>query len=219
MQKPNNYDNTTAPGEFVPIELGGHILTIMDYRETDEHGNKLMTKGYGTSRPKSQVIVYFDTASNDRQPNYFAKLFRNDIRPNKKWPYNGMTYITVEDDEGNCSRQFKGFVTSLEKSNPGFVFPWSDNESVTANGIKRKLIGGVFGVEKDWYDAKDKEVSRAKLRWFRSTEGALEADIPDPVETENYKSHQGAVPIQRSVGETAFMNIPDSVSDEELPFN
>ena len=28
MRKPNNYENTQAQGEFVPVELGGHTLVI-----------------------------------------------------------------------------------------------------------------------------------------------------------------------------------------------
>ena len=28
MQKPNNYDETQAGGEFTPVELGGHKLVI-----------------------------------------------------------------------------------------------------------------------------------------------------------------------------------------------
>lgn len=213
MQKPNNYDNTMVPGDFKPIELGGHVLIIMDYKETDKEGKQLVT-----STGKKQVIVSFDTAQNDRQPGYFLQQFRGDIRPDKKWPFNGSAYITVEDDDGNCSRQFKGFVTSLEKSNPGFVFPWSDNESVTANGVKKKLIGGVFGVEKDWYNGK--EVKRHKLRWFRSTENIDDVDTPEETETKTYKARTILNPgiTSEQAPSADFMHIPDSIQ-EELPFD
>ena len=34
MNKPNNYDNTQAAGEFTPVELGGHKLIIKQVTET-----------------------------------------------------------------------------------------------------------------------------------------------------------------------------------------
>lgn len=34
MQKPNNYENTQAQGEFTPVELGGHKLIIKQVNET-----------------------------------------------------------------------------------------------------------------------------------------------------------------------------------------
>lgn len=34
MQKPNNYDETPAGGEFAPVDLGGHKLIIKQVSET-----------------------------------------------------------------------------------------------------------------------------------------------------------------------------------------
>ena len=31
MQKPKNYENTQAQGEFTPVELGGHRL-VLEYK-------------------------------------------------------------------------------------------------------------------------------------------------------------------------------------------
>ena len=33
MRKPNNYENTQAQGEFIPVELGGHYLIIKEVLE------------------------------------------------------------------------------------------------------------------------------------------------------------------------------------------
>ena len=40
MQKPNNYDETQAGGDFQPVELGGHKLIIKQVSETSQKPEK-----------------------------------------------------------------------------------------------------------------------------------------------------------------------------------
>ena len=200
MQKPNNYEKVQAAGEFTPLELGGHILVIKQVEE--------MTSKTG----KPMIKISFDTADTDKQPHYFADQFRNDIRPDKKWPNNGTIYTMRDDMDGNCSKNFKTFITSVEKSNPGFQVVWGDQ---FCQCFKNKLIGGVFGIVHDAYNGKI--INKHQLRWFRSTEKINEADIPNEIETEEYKRlsfNAGTAPTNGD----GFMNIPDGI-DEELPFN
>ena len=42
MQKPNNYDETQAGGDFQPVELGGHKLIIKQVSETKSKAGKDM---------------------------------------------------------------------------------------------------------------------------------------------------------------------------------
>ena len=42
MKKPNNFENTQAQGEFTPVELGGHYLTIKDVTEMQSKNGKDM---------------------------------------------------------------------------------------------------------------------------------------------------------------------------------
>ena len=200
MQKPNNYEKVQAAGEFTPLELGGHILVIKQVEEMTSKTGKPMLK------------VSFDTADNDKQPHYFADKFRNDIRPDKKWPNDGTTYIVCHDADRNCSKSLKGFTTSAEKSNPGFVIPWNDTFGPSFKG---KMIGGVFGIVHDAYNGK--EVTKRQFRWFRSIDGINEVEIPADIETEEYRRlvfSAGTAPTDAN----GFMNIPDGI-DEELPFN
>ena len=92
-------------GEFIPIILGGHHLIIKAVKE-------MLSKN-----GKEMIVVYVDTAPGDSQPGLFGQEFASDIRPAKAWPRAGRMYIVVTDDNGNCSRSFKSFVTSVEKSN------------------------------------------------------------------------------------------------------
>ena len=201
MQKPNNYDETQAQGEFTPVELGGHKLIIKQVNETTSKNGKPM------------IVVLFDFAPDDVQPGYFTKQFKDDIRPDKKWPNQATQYILTEDQDGNCSRSFKTFISCVEHSNNGFVTQWGDTFE---KQFKNKKIGGVFGPQMDYYDGRERE--KRVLRWFVSMDKVADAKVPEMSETQAYKNHiNGYAPGSTPAGD-GFMNIPDGV-DEELPFN
>lgn len=194
MQKPNNYDQTQAGGDFTPVELGGHKLIIKQVSETKSKNGKDM------------IVVLFDFAPEDAQAGYFTEQFKNDIRPDKKWPNQATQYILTEDAEGKCNRSFKTFTTCVEHSNTGFVTQWGDNFGAQ---FKNKKIGGVFGVVEEEYNGERKK--KRKLRWFTAYDKALDAEIPDE------KLLSGGTVAAKHDAD-GFMNIPDGI-DEELPFN
>lgn len=201
MQKPNNYDETPAQGEFTPVELGGHKLIIKQVNETKSKNGKDM------------IVVFFDFASDDIQPGYFAEQFKNDIRPDKKWPNQATQYIMVLDNEGNTTRSLKTFCTCVEHSNSKFTTQWEDNWGAQ---FKNKKIGGVFGEQMDYYNGDEKK--KRVLRWFISSDKVSDAQIPEITETQAYKNYKNGYPAGATPASDGFMNIPDSI-DEELPFN
>ena len=87
MQKPNNYEETQAQGEWTPVELGGHKMIIKQVSEKQSQNGKPM------------IVVLFDFAPDDKQPNYFMDSFQNDSRPDKKWSNQGTQYILTEDQD------------------------------------------------------------------------------------------------------------------------
>ena len=105
MQKPSNYDETKVGGDFTPVELGGHHAVIKEVKEQK------------SSTGKDMIVVAIDFAANDKQAGYFMDSFENDIRPDKKWPFQAVQYIVVEGEDGKTTRNFKSFITSFEKSN------------------------------------------------------------------------------------------------------
>lgn len=130
MQKPNNYDETQAGGEFTPVELGGHKLIIKQVNETKSKTGKDM------------IVVLFDFAEDDKQPGYFMEQFQNDIRPDKKWPNQATQYILTEDAEGKCTRNFKTFTTCVEHSNAGFQVQWGISSASASRGRKSAAYSG-----------------------------------------------------------------------------
>ena len=203
MKKPNNFENTKAQGEFTPVELGGHKLVIKQVSEKKSKNNKDM------------IVILFDFAADDSQPEYFSKMFADDIRPEKKWPNQATQYILVEDENGNTSRSFKTFCTCVEHSNPNFSC-WKNDDSFNFQGIKGKKIGGVFGEQMDFYNGK--VLCKHVLRWFTSLDKLEDVQIPDVQETQAYKNSLNGYPATATPTTDGFMNIPDGI-DEELPFN
>ena len=59
MKKPNNYEETQAQGEFIPVELGGHKMIVKQVSEKQSKNGKQM------------IVVLFDFAPDDSQPGYF----------------------------------------------------------------------------------------------------------------------------------------------------
>lgn len=193
MQKPNNYDQTSAGGEFTPIELGGHHLVIKAVEEMKSKAGKPMLK------------VSFDMAKNDKQAGYMATEYKNDIRPDKKWPHAGTQYILTEDKDGNCSRSFKSFITSFEKSNNCSAI-WGDK---FAAQFKNKAIGGVFGEVENEYNGK--VTMRHELRWFCADDKVDSAAIPAP------KYLNGSSAASKAKKENIDVNVPEG-EDEDVPF-
>ena len=190
FDKPNGYDEVQAGGDFTPIELGGHKLVIKKLEEvTASNGNKYLK-------------VSFDTAPDDRQPNYYTEAWKNDTREQKKW--GGVATVFPTDQEGKTSKTFKQFCTSIEKSNNSKIQWGAGFES----SIVGKVIGGIFGEEEYLNNANEVKVAR-KLFWWRSTEGIIDAKIPEKRELRQ----DGGTP---DIAE-GFIQIPDGI-DVELPF-
>lgn len=199
MQKPNDYDNVQAYGEFTPLKLGGQICKIMQVKETK------------SSTGKDMLEISLDIAEGD-QKDYYAQQYKTDTRDNKKWGC--IVYQLLKDNNENTNRGFKSFITAVENSNAGFKVAWGDKFAACFKG---KLIGGVYGREQYLNSYQEKKFS-TKCVQFRSVEAIRNGvDVPEDKllpESQNNGYDPGYTPS--SVGD-GFMNIPAGL-DEELPF-
>lgn len=194
MQKPNGFEDV-SDGSFTPVELGGHYMTIKKLEETQSKSGKPMIK------------VAFDFVAPDKQAGYFTQAFKDDVRPDKKWPNNGILYVLTEDEKGNCSRNFKRFITAVEKSNNGFTTKWGND---FADQFKGKRLGGVYGIVEDEYNGKISK--KHQLRWVCEWDAVSSAKIPDAKLLPNTNVTSSATP-----SDSSFINIPEGM-DEEIPF-
>ena len=193
MNKPVNYESVST-GDFTPVTPGGHHLIIKQVKEAKSKTGKDM------------LIVAVDMAPNDKQPLYFSKMFEEDIRPEKKWPHAGTIYVVSTDDKGQCTRNFKTFITCFEHSN-GVQTTWGDGPAF-ANQFAGKKIGGVFGIIEEEYNGERKK--RCLHRWFCDDSKADSAKVPEPRLLD-----QGAAPVQ--AGNTVQAGFTP-VELDEIPF-
>ena len=150
------------------------------------------------------IVVLFDFATDDVQPGYFTETFKNDIRPDKKWPHAGTKYILTEDSDGKCSKSLKSFITCYENSN-NCEAVWGES---FAGQFKNKKIGGVFGEVENEYNGKT--TMRHELRWFCELGKVDSATVPDPV----YLNKSG---VAAGNGNNDFMKIPEGI-EEAIPW-
>ena len=203
MIKPNGYDEASTQGEFEQIELGGHHLII---KQVSEKKNK---------NGGDMIVVSFDFANNDKQPNFFMNQFKEDIRPEKKWPRRGTSYINVLDSKGNTSRNYKTFCTCFENSNHTTI-NWVEDPAAWCSQFKNKIIGGAFGIVHSVYEGK--EIAPIELRWFVTDSKVAETKVPKEKMLSDEDKAKLAADNTTITGTPDFVAVSDS-DMEALPFN
>ena len=160
IAKPKTYDEININEEFEKLELGGHKGIIIKAEEyTSDFSGKKSLK------------VYVDTASDDKQPEYFKKQYENDTRIDRKYPNGAIKYVPLGEEE-NQIKMLKSFITAYENSN-GCQFDWGKDW----DQLKGKKIGIVFGQEE--YTSQDGTTKLAtKLNQFRSIDKVDNVQIP-----------------------------------------
>ncbi len=157
MRKYEGYEQAEAfTGEFETLEPGGYICKILKVQAEE--------KDYGTL-----LRIAFDIAEGERE-GYYKRRFesKKQSNPDAKWP--GMYYQTVIQDD---LRYFKGFITSIEASNPGFKWNWDEKK------LAGKLFGGVFAEEE--YEKTDGSIGTiVKCRFVRSVDAIREGKFKVP---------------------------------------
>ena len=162
LVKPSNYDEIQVNQEFERLELGGHkgiLKSVEEYTSTIS-GN-------------TSLKVEVDTATDDKQPNYFQKQYDENTNADKRWSSSGTKYVSLKQDE-NCIKMLKAFITSVENSNNGFTYDWNKD----VDQLKGKKVGLVFGLE-EYENDKGETKTATKLTQFRSIDKVDNAKIPN----------------------------------------
>ena len=189
-------------GEYENLELGGHEIVILDAREhKSEFSGNISLK------------ISVDISGNDKQKGFFKKQYDENTSADKKWPTGAVKYLSLKDEQLGY---LKGFITSLEKSNPGFKF----NKKGTWEQLKNLKLAGQFGLEE--YKKQDGTTGTAtKLVQFRSLDKLKEIKIPKVkkldgslVEYEDYKETKTVKNNSNPFGElNDLVEITDNLLD------
>lgn len=203
IKKPSNWDAVEVMEfDHTPIELGGHKGIIMKAEEYTS-----------PQSGKTSLKVSVDTAKDDKQPEYFAEQYKNDVRIDRKWSNSAIKYVPIGEEE-NQVKMLKAFIIAYENSN-NCQFDWNKNwEQLTG-----KKIGIVFGMEE--YENQAGELKTVnKLREFRSIDKIDNIKIPKVKKLDGtYVDYEGYINSKNSSNEpfSDFGNIVE-ISSDSLPF-
>ena len=193
MKKPTGYEEARVFGEYKPLPSDGYVCVIKQVREQySRNGNPM-------------IVIALDIAEGDYK-GYYEQSYKADTRQDKKWGCN--VYQLAEDKDGKCTSGFKTFITSVEKSNPGFQTVWGD---LFCSSLKGRLVGGLFGREQ--YQKNDGSLGwSTKCVSFRSVDTIRNGEftVPDDKYLDEQRS---AAPVQ-PVKNNGYVE----VEDDELPF-
>ncbi len=192
-------------GEYETLDAGGYVLILKLVQEET------------SSTGKAGVRIFFDIAEGEHA-GYYERQFTNDTRQQKRW---AGSYLQIT--EGNGMPYFKGFITSVEESNPGYKWNW--DERTLAN----KKIGGIFRRE-EYVGTDGKNHWSTKLFCFCSVDTVRAGVTPPkdkPVQADASPSYAGRPSVvpqsaSRYVPEQYMQNSPAGnftpVTDNDVPF-
>jgi hypothetical protein len=196
IQLGNDYDNAssyTGNSGFSPLPIGGHICRIIGARAGQ----------YSTGA--DMIEVAFDIAEGGPDDGRFQERFDylRKSNPQAKWPNGGMFRTGILTREGKTSGFFKGLITAVEESNPGYSFKGSGCNEGT---LKGKLVGFNFGEEE--YMGNDGTLRTAVKAVYAVSVATVKEGI-EPPKKKPYKPRPGEQMAAQGFTE---------VSDETLPF-
>lgn len=183
MERIPGYDDAPSfSGEGRALPAGRYVCVIKDAKEVSKQsGNKMLA-------------VLFDIDEGDYK-GFYDEKYRNDCASygtGAKW---GGVFR-----QGYKNKQlpfFKGLITSIEESNPGYKWDWNER------GLKGKKIGFVFGREQ--FMASDGSVKWAtKPIRASSLQRLANAKIPEDKKLPGAEDTAGFSDIE--------------VSEDDLPF-
>lgn len=199
MEKIENWDSIEAKGmeDFKNLPIGAYECVIKDARinHNEENG-------------KDTLKISIDIASGEYK-DYFLKSYENDTRIDKKWNNNAVKYLAFEGD--NVS-YFKGFITCVENSNPGYTWDWNENK------LKDKKICGVFLYEE--YQKQDGTHGiKVRLNKFRSLDKMKDINISDNIKMldGSYISYDDYIKKNETTN-SYLANSTVDIPDSALPF-
>ena len=198
--KPQGYDEARAfTGEFASLPAGCYVCVIKQAS---------MVK---TQNGRDQIAILFDIAEGE-QKGFYSTQFEAAKAQDSSAKWKGVHKQIMD---GSSLPFFKGLMTSIERSNSGFVFPWGreGNEKTLAG----KKFGAVMGRE-EFLTADGKKRWATKIEQIRSIDGLKDAKVPEDKPLPDDAGPAPSASLQYGQpDENGFMNIPDGI-DEELPF-
>ena len=202
MERIENWETVEAKGmdDFKALPIGAYECVIKDARVN-----------LNSESGKKTLKISVDIAKGEYQ-DYYLKRYNNNTNTDKRWDNNACKFLGIE---GDSIPFLKGFLTSVENSNPGYKWNWDE---IT---LKGKKICGVFQYEE--YEKQDGSRGvKVRLNKFRSMDKMKDIEVSDSVKLLNGK-YISIDDYNERQDENKQLNdlFGDSVveiSSEEMPF-
>ena len=172
IKKFNGYDEIQVFEGGASIEPGGYELQII--------GAKVEQYTSKASGATGEILkVAFDIINHEQYAGIYSTRFKAAKAQNPDAKWGGVFDVFIPRDDGTendekTKQSFKRFITSVEKSNDGYMWDWNELS------LKGKVFGGVFGREE--FETKEGERKFVtKCRFSRSIESIRSGNfkIPD----------------------------------------
>lgn len=201
MKAIENWENVEAKGmeDFKSLPIGAYECII---REAKVYKNP--------DSGKESFRVQVDIARGEYK-GYFQKRYDNNTSSTKTWDNNSTRYLAFQGD--NVS-YFKGFITSVENSNPGYKWDWDETK------LTGKKICGVYQYEE--YERQDGTKGvKVRLNKFRSLDKMKDIEVSDTVKLLNgrymsiddYNEHKSTATAEEIFGSSIV-----ETDSGEVPF-
>lgn len=197
IAKPQGYDEAPAyTGESMRLPAGLYVCEVLGAKQEDNRGH-------------SRFVMQFDIAEGEHK-GFYQKQYKAAKQMEQDAKYKGIHRQNME-DQGMPF--FKGLMTSIERSNSGYRFPWGQE------GNEKTLVGKKFGAvmgREEFLTPGGERRMATKIVQIRSIDGLKDAKIPEDKLLGDIQ--QVTAPSQYGPADAdGFQNIPDGI-DEELPF-
>lgn len=198
ITKPQGYDEAPAyTGEFMQLPAGLYVCEILGAKQEEYNGH-------------DRFVMQFDIADGEHK-GFYQKQYNAEKTTNQNAKYKGVHRQYMDH---NSLPFFKGLMTSVERSNQGFHFPWG------TQGNEKTLVGKKFGAvmgREEFLTADGEKRMATKIVQIRSIDGLKDAKVPEDKLLDDTPAAAPSASQQRTTDEDGFVNIPDGI-DEELPF-
>lgn len=181
--------------EWEQLPKGAFVIKILNIKEEANKNN-----------PGTHLAIAFDIAEGEYQ-GFYKRSFDNDTREDKKWPNDAVVYINCPQDNSDqwIVDNFNKFMTAVEDSNEGYHWNWDEKT------LKNKLVGAKFYIEQSEYNGKIYDHTKAK--WFIAAQKIRDGKYGKLPNDKLIES------TTESTGTDGFVNVPDNITDEEVPFD
>jgi hypothetical protein len=165
ITKFKDYDEIQVFEGGAQLPVGGYELTIVGAK-VEQFTNCEILK------------IAFDIVNHEQFSGFYANRFKSAKAQNPDAKWGGVFDVFIPKDDGSeldgyTKQAFKRFITSVEKSNEGYVWNWDEKS------LKGKAFGGIFGREEFITKEGDRKFA-VKCRFPRSIESIRSGDYKIP---------------------------------------